>query len=133
MGACVASDAGSDFLIMKFTPSKTLTRARALRRNQTAAELKLWTGLRGHRLGGYKFTRQTPVGPYIADFLCFEKKLIVEVDGAIHGDAHEIEYDAKRTAFLELRGFRVFRCSNDDVYKNLLGVLDGTLMRLGEI
>ena len=115
---------------MKFTPSKTLARARSLRGNQTSAEQRLWGYLRGHRLGGHKFTRQTPVGPYITDFLCFEKKLIIEVDGATHGDAHELAYDAKRTAFLEARGYSVFRCNNADVYENLVGVLDGILARL---
>ena len=112
------------------TPSKTLARARALRRNQTPAEEKLWGYLRGNRLGGFKFRRQTPVGPYITDFLCFEKKLIIEVDGATHGDAHEIAYDAKRTAYLEASGYRVFRCNNMDVYENLIAVLDGILLQL---
>ena len=115
---------------MKFTPSKTLSRARDLRRNQTPAEIKLWGYLRGHRLGGFKFRRQTPVGPYIADFLCFEKKLIVEVDGATHGDAREVVYDGKRTVYLEASGYRVFRCNNMDVYENLIAVLDGILREL---
>ena len=115
---------------MKFTPSKTLGRARSLRRNQTEAEKKLWRYLRNSSLNGFKFTRQNPVGPYIADFLCFNKKLIVEVDGATHGEPHEIEYDAKRTAFLESCGYRVFRCYNADVFENIDGVLDGILLQL---
>ena len=115
---------------MKLTPTKTLNRARELRHNQTEAEKKLWGYLRGSRLNGHKFTRQTPIGPDIIDFLCFEKKLIIEVDGATHGDPNEVEYDAKRTAFLEARGFRVFRCYNADVFENLTGVLDGVLLRL---
>ncbi len=115
---------------MKFTPSKTLGRARFLRRNQTEAEKKLWGYLRNSSLNNYKFTRQTPVGQYIADFLCFDKKLIVEVDGATHGDPHEIVYDAKRTEYLERVGFRVFRCYNADVFENITGVLDGILIQL---
>ena len=115
---------------MKFTPSKSLARARSLRQTQTEAEKKLWGYLRNNSLQGHKFTRQTPIGPYIVDFLCFAKKLVVEVDGATHGDTHEVEYDQKRTAFLEACGYRVFRCYNDDVYKNVTGVLDGILIQL---
>lgn len=115
---------------MKFTPSKTLGRARSLRRNQTEAEKKLWGYLRSSSLGNHKFTRQKPVGLYIADFLCFDKKLIVEVDGATHGDPHEVAYDAKRTEYLERIGYRVFRCYNADVFKNITGVLDGILIQL---
>ena len=115
---------------MKFTPSKTLKRARSLRRNQTEAERKLWGYLRNSSLNSHKFARQTPIGPYIADFLCFDKKLIIEVDGATHGDPHEIIYDAKRTEYLEHCGYRVFRCYNADVFENLTGVLDGILIRL---
>ena len=62
--------------------------------------------------------------------MCFAKKLVVEVDGATHGDTHEVEYDRKRTAYLEAGGYRVFRCYNDDVYKNIIGVLDGILIQL---
>ena len=115
---------------MKFTPIKSLTRARSLRKNQTEAEKKLWGYLRSSSLQGHKFTRQTPIGPYIVDFLCFAKKLVVEVDGATHGDPHEVEHDEKRTAFLEDCGYRVFRCFNDDVYKNITGVLDRILIQL---
>ena len=115
---------------MKFTPSKSLGRARSLRRNQTEAEKKLWGYLRDSSLNGFKFTRQTPVGPYIADFLCFNRKLIVEVDGATHGELHEVAYDAKRTEFLESCGYRVFRCYNADVFENIDGVIDGILLQL---
>ena len=62
----------------------------------------------------------------------FDKKLIVEVDGATHGEPHEIEYDAKRTAFLEGCGYRVLRCYNADVFENIVGVLDGILLQLEE-
>jgi very-short-patch-repair endonuclease len=110
--------------------SKTLNRARSLRRNQTLAEKRLWGYLRNSRLQGYKFNRQVPVGKYIADFLCFEAMLIVEVDGATHGDVDEISYDEKRTAFLNAQGYRVMRCSNMDVFENLIGVLDTILLAL---
>jgi very-short-patch-repair endonuclease len=115
---------------MHFTPSKSLKRARSLRRNQTEAEKLLWWRLRNRNLNGFKFVRQEPVGPFIADFLCFAKKLIVEVDGATHGEAHEIAYDEKRTRYLEAQGFRVLRVNNDDVYKTLEDVLDGIVKAL---
>ena len=115
---------------MKFTSTKTLGRARSLRSTQTDAEKKLWGYLRNRGLNGHKFTRQTPVGRFIADFLCFEKKLIVEVDGSTHGEVREIRYDAERTAYLGAVGYRVFRFYNADVFENLSGVLEGILLRL---
>jgi very-short-patch-repair endonuclease len=118
----------SQFMI--YTRSKTLKRARNLRNNQTEAERKLWGYLRDKRLQGYKFNRQVPVGTYIVDFLCAEAKLIVEVDGATHGDAHEVAYDERRTAFLNEQGYRVMRCFNADVFENLNGVLDTILIML---
>jgi very-short-patch-repair endonuclease len=104
---------------MKFIPSKTLKRAQSLRHNQTEAEKRLWWRLRNRNLNGFKFVRQEPIGPFIADFLCHEKKLIVEVDGATHGDAHEVAYDEKRTRYLETRGYRVLRVQNHDVSYHL--------------
>jgi very-short-patch-repair endonuclease len=118
----------SQFMI--YIRSKTLKRARNLRNNQTEAERKLWGYLRDKRLQGYKFNRQVPVGTYIVDFLCAEAKLIVEVDGATHGDAHEVAYDERRTAFLNEQGYRVMRCFNADVFENLNGVLDTILIML---
>jgi very-short-patch-repair endonuclease len=112
-------------------PMPNLTsRARTLRRNQTSAEVKLWGALRKQTLNGHRFVRQAAIGNYIVDFLCREKMLIIEVDGATHGDADEVAYDARRTAYLEAQGFEVFRVWNADVYENLNGVLDGLLMVL---
>ena len=101
--------------------------ARNLRANQTSAELKLWYQLRRRGLGGYRFNRQFAVGPFVVDFACREKALVVEVDGATHGETHEVSYDEKRTAFLMSQGFRIYRVGNNDVYENLDGVLDGIL------
>ncbi len=115
---------------MIYTRSKTLKRARSLRGNQTEAEKRLWGYVRDKRLQGHKFNRQVPIGPYIADFLCFEAKLIIEIDGATHGEAHEIVYDEKRTAFLNTQGYRVMRCTNLDIFENLTGVLDTILLAL---
>jgi very-short-patch-repair endonuclease len=96
-------------------------RAKSLRRALTEPEQRLWKALRARQLGELKFRRQTAVGPYIADFLCLEAMLIVEVDGDTH--AHSQMSDAKRTAFLESQGFNVMRFSNADVMSNLEGVL----------
>ena len=94
--------------------------ARALRKNMTQPEIILWQCLRGEQLG-YKFRRQVPMGPYIVDFLCFSKKLAIEVDG-VH---HELQqtYDLKRTKWLELNGFTVIRFWNEEVLHSLEGVL----------
>ena len=115
---------------MRFTPSLPLKRAKQLRTNQTNAELRLWGYLRAKRLQGWKFNRQVPIGNYIVDFVCDEAKLVIEVDGATHSDAYEINYDEKRTVYLQSHGYQVFRCHNIDVFENLNGVLDGILLRL---
>jgi very-short-patch-repair endonuclease len=97
-------------------------RARQLRQQSTSAEQLLWAQLRDRRPHGYKFRRQYPMGPFIADFICFETRLIIEVDG----DSHELtyEYDARRTAWFRAKGFRVFRVRNEDVKTNLCGVVE---------
>ena len=115
---------------MTYTPRKSTRRARSLRRDQTDAEKRLWGYLRDRRLNGHKFVRQEPVGFYFVDFLCREKMLIVEVDGATHSEDHEIAYDARRSAFLRSQGYRVLRVQNADVYAILTDVLDMILMGL---
>jgi len=101
---------------------KTLDRARLLRKAQmTNAEQLLWNEIRAHRFGGLKFRRQVPLGPYIADFLCVEKKLIIELDGKSHEGKKS--YDERRTEFLEKCGLRVLRFKNDDVEGDMEGVL----------
>ena len=87
--------------------------ARALRSNPTEAERALWKHLRMRQLEGHKFRRQQPLGQYIVDFVCLERKLVVELDGGHH--AGEFLTDATRTAWLEVRGFRVLRFWNHDV------------------
>jgi very-short-patch-repair endonuclease len=104
--------------------------ARNLRTHQTSAEAKLRWSLRRRGLGGFRFNRQLRMGPYVADFVCREKGLVVEVDGATHGERRELNHDAKRSAFLVAQGYQVYRVGNVDVYENLSGVLDGILMAL---
>ena len=99
--------------------------ARALRRPLTPSEAILWRELRGKQLGRFKFRRQQPVGPYIADFYCAAAKLVVELDGDSHVGRED--HDAKRTAYLEAVGLRVVRFWNTEVYDNLEGVLTGIL------
>ncbi len=98
-----------------------------MRRISTDAEKKLWLLLRDRRLDGLKFRRQVPFGPYILDFVCFEQKIVVEVDGGQHAES---ESDKLRDARLEGEGFRVIRYWNNDVLKNPHGVLTDLLMRL---
>ena len=104
-------------------PWKT-NRARVLRSNATSAEDALWYHLRNRHLNGFKFVRQAPIENYFADFLCREARLIVEVDGGTHGEPHEINADAARTADLEKLGYRILRAGNTDIYENINGVLD---------
>jgi len=95
-------------------------RARALRRADTDAEARLWNAIRARRLGGWKWRRQVPKGPFILDFLCVEANLVVELDGGQHSE--QAAYDARRTAYLERLGLRVIRFWNSDVLTNRDGV-----------
>ena len=94
--------------------------ARILRREMTDAERKLWSHLRGEQLG-VKFRRQHPLGSYVADFACLAPKLIVELDGSQHAD--QVDYDARRDAFLRAQGFAVPRFGSDEPFLNIEGVL----------
>ena len=104
------------------------TRARALRKNPTEAEKVLWGQLRMWQCEGHKFRRQQPIGKYIVDFLCFEKRLIIELDGGQHAD--QSSYDAERDAWLRGQGFSVLRFWNNDVLQNINGVKDTILSKL---
>jgi very-short-patch-repair endonuclease len=108
---------------MRGPNQKKIPIARKLRRNSTSAESRLWAELRNRQLDGFKFVRQMPIGSYIADFVCREAQLIVEIDGATHSTDGEIARDASRTSFLEGLGYKVIRVQNDDVYNAMEGVL----------
>jgi very-short-patch-repair endonuclease len=103
---------------------RILSNARNLRHSETAAEIRLWDKLRGRRLCGSRFVRQCPVGRFIADFACRERRLIVEVDGVTHGAAADVTYDLARTAILEAQGWRIVLVTNEDVYAELSAVCD---------
>jgi very-short-patch-repair endonuclease len=94
--------------------------ARSLRAQMTDAERKLWFALKGRRFDAFKFRRQVPIGLYIADFLCYESRLVVEVDGGQHAESAR---DVARDAWLARNAFRVVRYWNNDVLQNLEGVL----------
>jgi len=102
--------------------------ARKLRRNQSEAEKRLWRAVRSRRLGGYKFRRQVPIGHFIADFLCEDARLIVELDGGQH--AENKADDLLRTQSLEAFGYRVIRFWNNEVFENMEGVLSLLLQEL---
>jgi very-short-patch-repair endonuclease len=101
---------------------KLLSNAQDLRENTTPAESRLWHHLRSHRFAGIKFKRQQPIGPYIVDFVCLEKRLIIELDGGQH--AFPGVSDVERDAWLLAQGFTVLRFWNNEVLGNLAGVLD---------
>jgi very-short-patch-repair endonuclease len=99
---------------------KTLMTAQRLRRELTDAERKLWSALRNRQVEGAKFRRQQPIGPFIADFVCQEHRLIVEADGGQHSGSIA---DDRRTGFLEGKGYRVLRFWNNDILSNFDGVV----------
>ena len=107
---------------------QTRLRARELRRSPTHIERLLWNRLRFWQIDGFKFRRQQPLGNYIADFVCFERRLIVEIDGGQH--AAKKEYDAKRDSWLHDQGFIVLRFWNSDIVENMEGVLQSILDNL---
>lgn len=98
--------------------------ARSQRRNMTRAETMLWHALRNHRFDGYGFRRQTPIGPYCADFACLARKLIVEADGRRHETADAKVKDAERDAWLERAGYRVLGFPDDLVIGGLPIVIE---------
>ena len=107
-------------------PAELNNRAADMRRNPTEPEKRLWRALSNSQLDGHKFRRQAVIGPYIADFLCPAKALVVEVDG----DTHDPDADMRRDHALARHGMRVVRVTNHDVMTNLDGVLRSILSAL---
>src|SRR5208337_5478536 len=104
--------------------------ARALRKRLTDAERLLWRHLRNRELGGWKFRRQYPVGPFIVDFICVEKNIVIEGDGGRH--AEDEESDLKRSAYLNEMGYRVFRFWNNQVLQETEVVLEAIFAILAD-
>jgi very-short-patch-repair endonuclease len=96
--------------------------ARHLRKAMTDAERFVWARIRYRQLGGYKFRRQAPIGKYIADFVSFEAKLIIELDGSQH--AFQIEKDEARSDWLRSQGFQIIRLWNDEVFDDWENVME---------
>ena len=106
----------------------TLPRAKHLRGNLTDAEQRLWSHLRRRQLDGHRFRRQVPLGPFVADFVCPAKKLVIELDGGQH--VADAARDRSRDAWLAARGYRVLRFWNNDVMRDTDAVLAEILRAL---
>jgi ATP-dependent DNA helicase RecQ len=112
-------------------PSKHMIgRARDLRQTNTEPEQLLWLALRNAQIGGLKFRRQHPIGPYVVDFYCHSIGLAVEVDGMSHDD--KVVQDSEKTKYLEQQGLRVLRVTNEDVMRDLDAVTR-EIARLGGV
>ena len=107
--------------------AKLRDRAKTMRSEPTEAEHRLWQLLRAHRFASYKFRQQVPIDFYIADFVCFSRRLIIELDGGQHA---ENEADERRDDFLRSQGFRVLRIWNNELFTNEEGVLEMILTTL---
>jgi adenine-specific DNA-methyltransferase len=101
---------------------KIIERCKNLRKKSTPQEIIFWSRVRAKRFKGLKFKRQYSLGKYIVDFICLEKKLIIELDGWQHKEENQERYDKERTRFLEKLGFRILRFWNNEINDNLNGV-----------
>ncbi|WP_291109511.1 vitamin B12 dependent-methionine synthase activation domain-containing protein [Flavobacterium sp. UBA6195] len=99
-------------------------KAKEMRNKPTEAEKLLWSVLSNKGINGYKFRRQHIIGEYIVDFVCLEKKLVIEVDGSIHNLKEQIEHDKQRTEWLESKGFKIVRFKNQEVLNNLFETIE---------
>lgn len=104
----------------KFAKDKSIE----LRKNMTDAENKLWHYIRKEQMNGNKFRRQQPIGPYIVDFVCQPKKLVLEVDGGQHNSDECMDFDNKRTTYLNNVGYTVLRFWNNEIFDNIQGILE---------
>ncbi|GBE16805.1 hypothetical protein BMS3Abin15_00629 [bacterium BMS3Abin15] len=102
--------------------------ARNLRKNSTPQEVIFWSRLKNRSFNNLKFRRQYPIGKYVVDFICLEKKLIIELDGWQHKEENNERYDRERSNLLKNKGFKVLRFWNNDINNNL----EGTLLRIEE-
>lgn len=110
--------------VTRFYSLQTLNQAKALRKDTTDAEQLMWFLLRDRNFCGLKFRRQAPIGKYIVDFICLEKKLIIELDGSGHLQENQIKHDAIRQDYIEGEGYKIIRLFNNDVFNNLDGALE---------
>ena len=108
------------------TPDRHRLYARTMRKDATSGESLLWQCLRNRQVAGVKFRRQVPLGGYIVDFISFDARLIIEVDGGQHADSRS---DAVRDGYFRGQGFRVLRFWNDEVEREI----DLVLVKIGEV
>ena len=108
-------------------PVRSRSNARSLRNTMTEAEKRIWFRLRAHRLNGASFRRQEPLGTYIVDFVCFEKRLVIEIDGSQHAES---QGDATREAALAVESFQTARYWNNDVLQQPVAVQEDILAKL---
>ncbi|HEX9476425.1 MAG TPA: DUF559 domain-containing protein [Candidatus Dormibacteraeota bacterium] len=106
--------------------SPEIYRARWLRNNMTETERRVWSRLCNRQVGGFKFRRQVPIGPYFVDFMCVSARLAVEVDGP----QHEEESDDRKTTWLEAKGYRVLRIPVSDIDESMDDVIHGIYLEL---
>jgi very-short-patch-repair endonuclease len=107
--------------------------ARRLRTAMTDAERRLWSVLRCRQFKGFKFRRQAAIGRYVVDLVCFERKLIIELDGGQHNQASVRDYDGTRTDWLMSQGFHILRFWNHDVFESADSVSDVIWKTLAEV
>ncbi|MEZ5802211.1 MAG: DUF559 domain-containing protein [Rhizobiaceae bacterium] len=107
--------------------AETNRRVRQLRDGDNMAEAVIWNELKAKKLGGYKFLRQMPIGPYFADFVCRSRKLVVELDGSQHAES---DYDRRRDAFMREQGYSVLRFWSGDAVKHIASVCETILAAL---
>jgi very-short-patch-repair endonuclease len=110
--------------------AKSRPLAKRMRKAMTKAEVVLWSNLRSLNTRGYKFRRQHPIGPYVADFAHIAGKMVIEIDGSTHWTAEKIAHDRRRDAYLSSRGWTVVRFPNDDVYRDVSRVVEEIARRL---
>ena len=96
--------------------------ARNLRKHMTSQELKFWAIVKNRQFHNLRFLRQYTIGNYIVDFICRSRKIIIEIDGGQHNQEKDIAYDNNRTAYLESKGYKVYRFWNNDIDNNIEGV-----------
>lgn len=114
----------------KETPRYVIDLARKMRKEPTSEEAVLWEAVRNHKLG-VKFREQHPLGRYIADLYCHQKKLVIEIDGGIHNLPDVMEYDKIRQREIESRGLRVIRIRNEEIWDNFPGVIEKIKVAIG--
>ena len=121
-----------DYLLHQDASELIFSRSKTLRKNVTDAEKLLWHRLRNRKVEGCKFRRQHPIGKYIADFYCHEKRLVVEIDGSVHHKSEILENDLNRTAVFNQYGIDVIRFTNEEVLNYVDNVLRVIAMKLAE-